>query len=45
MIEERRSGSDLEAAVELAGLFRLTPPRALSSSRRSIAQHRTGRKG
>jgi hypothetical protein len=28
-IEERRSGSDIEAAIELAGLFRLTPQQAL----------------
>ncbi len=31
VIEERRGGSDIEAAIELAGLFRLTPQQALAA--------------
>ncbi len=30
VIEDRRGGSDIEAAIELAGLFRLTPQQALA---------------
>ena len=32
MIEERRGGSDIEATIELAGLFRLTPQQALAAT-------------
>jgi serine/threonine-protein kinase HipA len=31
VIEERRGGSDIEAAIELAGLFRLTPEQAVAA--------------
>jgi serine/threonine-protein kinase HipA len=31
VIEERRDGSDIETAIELAGLFRLTPQQALAA--------------
>jgi serine/threonine-protein kinase HipA len=31
VIEERRGGSDIEAAIELAGLFRLAPQQALAA--------------
>ncbi len=31
VIEERRGGSDIEAAIELAGLFRLTPEQAVAT--------------
>jgi serine/threonine-protein kinase HipA len=31
VIEQPRGGSDIEAAIELAGLFRLTPQQALAA--------------